>query len=281
MIKPLEPLPAASTRIYGYVARDAPVCVIVRRGPSKRVRMLLWDLVTDRVTTGQWVASRVYEERCAVSPDGQLFMYFAANFKSGPGDLYAFTAISRPPYFTAFALWPVDHTWGGGGWFPGPRSAVLRSNFDLPLLEGKKIPPRFGVVNAGAWTTSLARATDSERVAAELIALDGWVEPGRKACPARGAEWLQRTLHGSEVNGPFRVRSYNWTRTLKARDTVLDLGKIDWADWDHEGSVLFAKNGRLYRQRDMKKDAVEIADLRGQEFEAIASPPWAKGWPTT
>jgi len=51
-------------RLFGLVARDARTAVVFRRGPSKQVRMLRWDLATDAVTPGQWLSGRIYAERC-------------------------------------------------------------------------------------------------------------------------------------------------------------------------------------------------------------------------
>lgn len=39
--------------------------------------MLRWDLRSDEIVGGQWLAGRVYEERCGLSPDGELLDYFA------------------------------------------------------------------------------------------------------------------------------------------------------------------------------------------------------------
>ena len=111
-----------ATRLFGLVARDARTAVVLRRGPSKHVRMLLWDLATDEITPGQWLAGRVYDPRCGVSPDGQLVVYFAGKFGT---KLRTFTAVSRPPYFTALALWPEGSTWGGGGFFEENRKLIL------------------------------------------------------------------------------------------------------------------------------------------------------------
>jgi hypothetical protein len=52
------------------------------------------------------------------------------------------TAISRPPYFTALALWPSLGTWTGGGGFGDDGTLVLREYGDtLPLLNAAKPPP--------------------------------------------------------------------------------------------------------------------------------------------
>jgi hypothetical protein len=62
--------PAA--RIEAIVARNAAVAVIFRRGPSRRVRMLKWNLSNDRIEGGQWIDAGVRVTRCDVSPNGEL-----------------------------------------------------------------------------------------------------------------------------------------------------------------------------------------------------------------
>jgi len=107
-------------RLFVLLAREAPVGVILRRGPSQWVQLIRWQTDTDTFEPGQWFRGRIYEHKCDLSPDGRLLVYFAK--KSGnsfrhPDYGDAWTAISRPPYFTALALWPVWRTWYGGGLF--------------------------------------------------------------------------------------------------------------------------------------------------------------------
>src|SRR5262249_25498999 len=49
------------------------------------------------------VQGRIYERRCDLTPAGDRLVYFAASFRQ---PLHSWTAISRPPYLTALALWP-------------------------------------------------------------------------------------------------------------------------------------------------------------------------------
>jgi hypothetical protein len=66
-----------------------------------------------------------------------------------------------------------------------------------------------------------------------------------------------------------------------------DLGAVDWADWAHDGTLLFGQAGRLYRQQMPRSlaDTLEpprlIADLTDQSFERIAPPDEAQQWPTS
>src|SRR5688500_7843573 len=68
----------ANCRVFGIMARSAPVAALLRRGPSRWVQMLRWHAGTDTVEPGQWFRGRIYERRCDLSPDGRLFLYFAS-----------------------------------------------------------------------------------------------------------------------------------------------------------------------------------------------------------
>ena len=108
-------------------AAKAPVAVILRRGPTRSVKMIIWHTNTDRFEDGEWWRGRVYEDKCGLSPDGRLFVYFGYQWKPRyvPEGVFAFTAVSRPPNFKPIALWPAGETWGGGGYFPDNKRLVL------------------------------------------------------------------------------------------------------------------------------------------------------------
>jgi hypothetical protein len=111
--KPPQPPPA---RLHIILAREASVGVILRKGPSRFVQMIKWHTDTDQFELGQWMKARVYEDKCDLSPDGKLFIYFVlkGDGVSKRRDYgMTWTAISKPPYFTALALWPEHGTWGG------------------------------------------------------------------------------------------------------------------------------------------------------------------------
>jgi len=106
--------------MFVLLARDAKVGVILRRGPTRWWHVTRWDTRTDQFEKGQWFHGRIYPDQCDLSPDGKLFVYFAGKWRArardlGYGDVW--TAVSRPPYLTALALWPDTSTYGGGGIF--------------------------------------------------------------------------------------------------------------------------------------------------------------------
>jgi hypothetical protein len=113
-------------RLFVVLAKDAPLGVVLRRGPAPWYHVILWHTDTDEFEHGAWFKGRIYEERCDLSPDGQLFLYFAlqgsrwrTSYKG------SWTAVSRPPWLQALVLWPQGDTWGGGGRFVGKRKVAL------------------------------------------------------------------------------------------------------------------------------------------------------------
>src|SRR5215475_10445604 len=97
-------------RLAVILAREAKKGVIFRRGPSDWVQLVLWHTDTDKFEEGQWFHGRIYTERCDVSPDCAKLIYLAAkHYRWRTIDheySTAWTAISKPPYLTALALWP-------------------------------------------------------------------------------------------------------------------------------------------------------------------------------
>lgn len=120
-------------RLHFVFAADAPVCVILRRGPSRWVDVLKWNTVDDIIESGAWFKGRIYEDGCDLSPDGTLFIYFATRYDRTPAGGYsvAWTAVSKPPWLTALAMWPRDDSWGGRAYFADRATVVI----DCPHWE--------------------------------------------------------------------------------------------------------------------------------------------------
>lgn len=123
-------------RLHIYFAAEADKAVILRRGPTRHVRMIAWNTKKDTFEDGQWVKHRVYEEKCSLSPDGRHFAYFAFSKRPG-GDFIVggFAAVSRVPYFTALGMILEGGTWGHGGRFIDDRHILC------PYLHSDDIAP--------------------------------------------------------------------------------------------------------------------------------------------
>lgn len=261
-------------RLWVLLARDAPVGVIFRRGPSKQVLLIKWDTRRDRFEYGQWLKGRVYERRCDLSPNGKLLIYFAANQKP---PLYSWTAISKPPYFTALALWPKGDCWNGGGWFVDDRRVRLNHPWEAHLHADFRLGPIKVVGHAESMG-------EDNTVWDVLRERDGWKQSG--SGPRR---WTRRhpkkdlVLEMSIVGighqaAPWYQIHY---RVLRGSDACVDLGLADWADWDHAGHLVFAKRGCLFRQRlarSFRDGAVRIADFNGLKFGNVSPPADATRW---
>jgi hypothetical protein len=132
MSKPVESdrqMESSFARIHVLFASDAPMGIVIRRGPSKQVATVGWNRSTDQFTIGQWLKGRIYERRSDLSPDGKHFIYFAMNGKWKSETKGSWTAISRAPYFKAIGLWSKGDCWQGGGLFKGAKHYWVNDSY--------------------------------------------------------------------------------------------------------------------------------------------------------
>lgn len=287
-------MPAASVRLYVLLARKSPLAVIFRRGPSAQVLTLMWDTSDDTIRRGQWFRGRIYERRCDLSPSGEKLIYFAAKHRPPYG---TWTAVSRPPYLTALALWPKGDAWGGGGLFTNERTIELNHPASQCALAPEfRLPKSISVVPHGKHSGA---GEDDPLLRARLMR-DGWKlideseirqESWRAAVTwtfprpqvwkkTRGRWTLQMRLLGMhERDGAWYVLEHRLLDSDGA--TLVDFGRSDWADWARDGDVLLARDGRVYRvpmRANGPGEPREVADLRPLRFENVAAPPGAKKW---
>lgn len=145
-------------RLFVIVARDAPVAAILRRGPSAWFHLIRWDMERDQFDHGAWFKGRIYEDRCDLSPDGELFVSFChQGSRLGTSYSDSWTAVSRLPWLHALALWPQGTTYGGGGRFVGKRELMLRD-------ERTKTHPDHPATGLTITTGNPARQSSSEEV---------------------------------------------------------------------------------------------------------------------
>jgi hypothetical protein len=271
----MKPSPATAT--FAYVAAGARTALVLRRGPTRHTRMLRWNLRDDALTPGQWFVGRVYERACSLSPDGELFLYYA---RKGPN---TFTALSRPPYFTALAFWPHNTFVTGGGFFASEHKLVLGVPFEDPYAHGD-FPAGFEIVNVWQYFFPGRTFTGWGHVVRKAPeANQGWhfrtPEAYEKASPRHAHYRLERRAADGGVR--YRVVQGDGARALRH-----DLGPVEWAEWDPAGDLLFGRDGCLYRQRlpasaDGPPPAppVLVADLRGQRFESVPPSEEARSFP--
>ena len=284
----------AATRIFCLIARKAPVGVVFRRGPSKQVQLLRWDLKRDVFEPGQWLKGRIYERRCDLSPSGRLLIYFAASNKP---PLHTWTAVSRPPFLTALVLWPKGDAWGGGGLFQNERKILLNHRVGEQKLDARfRLPRKLRVEPLGEH----AGGGEDDPIFATRLERDGWrlVDQGVEKKHPYGSEiwfeydppvtWVRRHAGGArelvmelrgikQREGPWYVLSFR----MRGPQGEVDLGACDWADLLPGGDVAFARDGRIYRcgEAEDPSGREPLVDLRDNVFEEMAPSPEARQWP--
>lgn len=267
-------------RVYVYLAREAKVGVVLRRGPSEWARLSLWHTETDAIEHGQWFRGRVYERRCDVSHDGSLFAYFARKSSGGADiDTDSWIAVSRPPWFTALALWSMGGTYVAGGLFTGPDALYLGGVSDAPNRGA--LPPSLRLAKDAPYIDHTPDWTD-RTVYFNRLLRDSWTPA--PSINVQQPVWERPNPGGSRtlVMAPIREA---WFDTYGGRHAVeyalLDngdmrpLGRATWADWDHRGRLIMAQDGRLI-ECGTDGGRREIADFNDQTPNPQPSPAWAR-----
>jgi hypothetical protein len=282
-----------SCRLFGVFARDVPVAVLLRRGPTDRVELIRWDTANDVFERGQWFHGRVYERRCDLSPDGELFVYFAA--KHGARQLQsgyteAWTAISRPPYFTALALWPKGDCWDGGGRFEADRCLHLnhagdaRTHLEHPAPKslriitnacgrGEDLPIYNDILVGKGW-----RRDDAGAMNAELRAWRGphvWAKPGPD-----GRLVLRMELEAVDFSRPGGPLHFGFALLRASDGELVEILDAQWADWDRAGRLVYSQGGKLFavRAKGESLNAIQLADFTDDKPIRVVGPPWASRW---
>jgi hypothetical protein len=287
-----------STRLFVIPAREARVAAVLRRGPTKQVLLLRWNLADDTFEAGQWFNGRVYERRCDLSPAGDRFIYFAASHRPPYG---TWTAVSRLPCFTALAVWPKGDAWGGGGLFRTDDEILVNHQASqMVLKDGLELPSGIKVSQ-----TAYAGGGEDAPIYRERLRRDGWIcvdegtfgehsfaapmaftasspETWTRPSPTHARLSLRaRTLGIGERQGSWYAMDYDVLDAAGEFDR--DLGRIDWADWDTTGDLLIASDGKLRRWSvqstgGLAGDPRVLIDLSGLTFERHPPPPEATRW---
>jgi hypothetical protein len=283
-------------RLYAILARKSARAVLFRRGPSKRVLLISWDTSDDTFDEGQWLNGRIYERRCDLSPDGDLLIYFAASYRK---PYFSWTAISRPPFLTALALWPKGDAWGGGGLFETKRHLLLnhRAN-EMELAPDFRVPSWLKVTPFGKhpgwgeddpiWSTRLERdgwryigggRFKVDRTARVLITHNPPIvwEKDHPQEPNRYV--LRMSITGiKEKDGPWYLTEHEVLD--RSSGETSSLGRSDWADWSASGDLLYAQKGKLYRcECEVPLRPRMLQDFSDKAFRELAPPQEALRWP--
>lgn len=289
----------APARLFGLLAREAHIGVIFRRGPSLQEQLILWDTRNDVFTPGQWFKGRIYEAN--LSPNGELLVYVARkmnhrtlhNDDIGP----VWRAISKPPYFTALALWPkLDMYVDGGGWFIDNHTVAVvgrdrtHPNYPLPptmkvlsydwwrkKLETRGEETRFNVEPpSNGWQVIRYRIKNRDDIQLPPLEIpDSWSKPDKN-----NHYLLIKTLDAYSRSKSNIERIHYTLRDLRT-GLEYHLGEhVHWADWDQRNRLVFARDGKLFTgvfQQGTFKER-KLAGFNSHQFEPVIAPDWAQKW---
>lgn len=289
---PRKPGTRPGCRLSVILARDAPIGVIFRRGPTIWTQVIRWNTATDTFDAGQWFKGRIYERRCDLSPSGEKLIYFAAKHhlarNSDPSYKNSWTAISKIPYLTALALWPNMGTYHGGGLFASESEIWLNSvhyRWSNPARDVPAQPHPNHVPPPGFQSTPICFTSGDQLFPLRLVR-DGWtlMTPGDVQ---EDGEVSSGRLVRSNKNQRFRLELEFDYQVMK--HSLIDVmaqcpesGVLDdatWADWDHFGRLVFARDGKLFRiSLDLSSEIQLIADFNDRTPRCFTAPAWASKW---
>lgn len=272
-----------------------PVAVILRRGPSKLVEVIRWDLERDHFERGHWFRGRIYEKRSDLSPDGALLVYFATKYTGRTTKdaefTYAWTAVSRAPWLTALALWPKGDAWWGGGLFTGNRSLWLNHRPEEATPHPEHTPTGLVVEpNPDAHG-------ENEPIYRRRLERDGWalrqewiresLGPGgyRTVAPEQRVKLMPDGTRTILIVMERRVDRFSYRERFRIEGATsepeMPPGPIDWLDWDAQGRLLALAGGRVWVSSVLEgriQRFRELLDLRTDTFEEREAPEVARSW---
>jgi hypothetical protein len=263
-------------KLYCILAREAPKAVIFRRGPSKQVRLIGWDLTTNQFEPGQWFKGRIYAEKSDLSPSGNSLVYYAAKYGS---EYNTWIALSTAPYLTAHTMWHAFGTWNIQSLFETDACLALatyRSDSSIEPIEGFAVPRRLAV-NRRPWPGYFYVRADHDR-----LLRDGWiVDTGDPIYRGQNAD--APLVYSKAIANGYRLRvtaTSDGTLThaiVKGGESAQEL-QAEWAD-AYGDRLYFSHGGRLLTaDQSRPSEPTVLADFTDMQFEKVVAPISAREW---
>lgn len=203
---------------------------------------------------------------------------------------YAWTAISKPPYLTALALWPKGDCWHVGGLFLDNTHVELNHT-----REVKNPHPDHKPVGVHVVLRKNVHGED-EPLYAERLERDGWKLRTKWDVENLGYPEMFRTRQPevrekSSPDGSLLIRltrsmdglDYSEVFTLISTegDLLLPIDEASWVDWDQQGRLVLARRGKIIACALSDNRTITervLADLNSRNATGIESPVSAKTW---
>ena len=260
-------------RLHVLLARDAPIGLVIRRGPAEHVSTLKWDRAKGKVELGQWLKGRIYERRCDLSPCGRYFLYFARGKGHHPETKGTWTALSIAPYLKAIKIWGKGDCWQGGGLFTGRRQYWLNGcgHFLVRNESEFEIDPAFDpLVSYGGECSSVYYLR---------LQRDGWRLVDRIGVQFDSATVFEKELpegwtlrkYAHEQVGPEAGKGCYWDEHELEHEGSRQLHPgWEWVEWVDD-ALVYSERGCLWRTQPGAEPAL-IHDFNGAQFERLVAP---------
>ncbi|MGI8924171.1 MAG: hypothetical protein ACR2HJ_09070 [Fimbriimonadales bacterium] len=275
---------AVHCRIDAVIATKSNQAVVFRRGPSKRCQMLVWDMSTDELRAGRWLSGHVYTKRCDVSPDGRYVVIAATNYAPShgkrnvhplpeQGTACGWTAISRPPYYSALALWFTGCAWNGGGIW---RSEKQLSVNEFEYLWHEALAPARSIKVKSLGLPS----SEDEPIFSMRLKRRGWLDRRQERTVITNEDWQE---HANSLN----------SRNLPTEASMLDpsfMEEMEAFMRDLENSIpkyrtdVTGIKEKPFRSGFLRRETSAVGDRwsahndSGAEVKSWKPPMWQPQW---
>ncbi len=277
------------TRTWVLFAAQAPVAVILRRGPKRHFRLIVWDLARDTFEPGQWMKGSL--SLCDLSADGAKLIYRASQYRRPIRRAMAARAfdplaprllprgVRRPRPHRKLPRYMRGEAANGTG-------SVRRLDSDWTAIS---TPPYFSALAIwpahGRWTGG---GVFAGREIVLFESADGMtpianveIPPGLNVRRRNDGDWPARSAHA-----PAQWRGETTDCALWAAMTDAGIADLDWVTSAIGTDLLFAADGKLYRlanwrdltASDYIQHATSLIDLEPMMFEMIPPPDEAMRW---
>ena len=259
----------STPKTYLLFAKDAPVGVVFYRKSRLTTYCLHYDYESKgngfrcKLTRGSRFYGRIFPERCDLSPDGALMVYFAMRGMktAGSADPSTWSAVCTPPWLKAHLFFPNNSTWGGGGVFLRDRRLVV---FDSPPKAAGPEYSRFRgyeiVRDTKALPVSEIDILKRRFQPPAVIKTPCPVGAGRKPRPV-----LVKTLKPDHLGDYDRFDYVLQDTSGNDVEGVEEIVLANWAGWDNFGRLVVVA-GRCLKIYDVEagrrlEKPVKVLDL--------------------
>jgi hypothetical protein len=274
------------------LAREAPVGLVLRRGPSRLFCTIGWDLASDTFKVGQWMKAKVFPFRCDISPDGRYWVGFFSDH-SPKRKHCAWTTVAPVPWLKAVAYLPQGDTWFGGGVFVDRKTLWLNGCRTPARPRTGNIPHK--LIQEFPYDQMGSDGGECLNIYFKALQLGGWLRMGLVDMPqaisiamryeTRSEYFARQLVQGWElVKITYATLSYRRHEkpvyfdehflVHRQTDRVVEYRDWEWADW-RDGRLLWANKGCLHSAQ-VGLEGIEqerlLHDLRGMTFQERKAP---------